>query len=252
MTRAEYVRGFSLIELLVVIAIIAMLVALTIPSLKTARQVSLQTSCAARVRAWSVVLLAYTVDNRGAFPRRAGGILQIPGAEWERLTNPYIDGGLPVNLNKAPAYYFCSESIIPASLRDQWSNINGRAMEFGIYASQYPPIGLFAPKSPLRAEDAYDQFNQPRVLLGDVNRWQTPVTNYQTGSPIHTVHADGRFARIPFSSAAMPGFVYENGIPRGLNVGHVDGSVKWIRWDRVDLTKYTTPSGNLYTYMWEK
>jgi prepilin-type N-terminal cleavage/methylation domain-containing protein/prepilin-type processing-associated H-X9-DG protein len=60
--------GFTLIELLVVLAIIGVLVAMIIPSLKSARDVARQAVCQGRERQMGVAIYAYHTDNRSWFP----------------------------------------------------------------------------------------------------------------------------------------------------------------------------------------
>jgi prepilin-type N-terminal cleavage/methylation domain-containing protein len=244
-------KAFTLVEMLVVIAIIAILISLVIPAMSRARETARQLACAANVKTWALVMTAYATDNKGRYPSRASEILQIPGNTWEKQTNPYIDSGLPIT-NKPHKLFFCPEGIIPGAMQEQWSNLQGRAMEYGIFGGMAPPLGAAAPRSPLTTDDAYDTFNRPKVLLSDVNRWTNILTSLSSGSPIHTTHANSNLPIRQFPSALIPGFFYNSGIPRGLNVAYVDGSAKWIRWENIDLTKYTAPSGNSYTYMWDK
>lgn len=251
MPRPNQFPAFTLIELLVVIAIVAILVSLVIPSLARARETARQLTCAANVKSWAIVLSNYAADNKGKYPFRNSAILQVPGSNWEKQTNPYIDNGSPV-VSKPHKLFFCPEGIIPAATQEQWSNISGRAMEYGIFAGMVGQLGSSAPRSPLSVEDAYDQFNRPKVLLSDVNRWNAILTSPTFGTPLHTTHANGNLPINQYPSGALPGFIYNAGIPRGINVAYVDGSVRWNRWNLIDFTKYTSPSGNFYTYMWDK
>ncbi len=251
MPRRNPFSAFTLIELLVVIAIVSILVALVIPSLGRAREVSRQLVCASNVKTWALVLTNYASDNKGKYPFRNSAILQIPGSAWEKQTNPYIDNGSPV-VSKPHKIFFCPEGIIPPASQEQWSNINGRAMEYGIFAGMVGQLGSSSPRSPLSVEDTYDAFNRPKVLLADVNRWNPNVTTPSVGTALHSTHANTSLPINQYPSGAMPGFIYYAGIPRGLNVAYVDGSVRWNRWDRMDFTKYTSSSGNFASYMWDK
>ncbi len=62
--RSGHLRGFTLIELLVVVAIITSLMAILLPSLKTARDRAKETKCAAALRDIGVGLHSYAVANR--------------------------------------------------------------------------------------------------------------------------------------------------------------------------------------------
>jgi prepilin-type N-terminal cleavage/methylation domain-containing protein len=61
-------RGFTLIELLVVIAIVALLVAMLMPVLGSARETSRRVICAAQLQQWGRAAITYADDNRGDFP----------------------------------------------------------------------------------------------------------------------------------------------------------------------------------------
>jgi len=57
-------RAFTLIELLVVISIIALLVAILLPALGSARKAANRTTCLSTLRQWGVILHAYAQDNK--------------------------------------------------------------------------------------------------------------------------------------------------------------------------------------------
>jgi prepilin-type N-terminal cleavage/methylation domain-containing protein len=61
-------RGFTLIELLVVVAIIALLIAILLPSLGKARELSNRSVCAANLRGTSQSMNVYASDNQDAYP----------------------------------------------------------------------------------------------------------------------------------------------------------------------------------------
>ncbi len=66
-------RAFTLIELLVVIAIIAILMAILMPALQRVRKQARSTVCKANLRQWTTMLVMYTQDNNGFFPKRKSG-----------------------------------------------------------------------------------------------------------------------------------------------------------------------------------
>ena len=67
--RAAGRGGFSLIELLVVISIIALLIAMLLPTLETARQVTRRTICASNERQIGIAWMTYVNDHSGWLPR---------------------------------------------------------------------------------------------------------------------------------------------------------------------------------------
>ena len=63
--RKSHTVGFTLIELLVVISIIALLVAILLPALSSARDAAKSVQCKSRQRQLVIAMLAYTHDHEG-------------------------------------------------------------------------------------------------------------------------------------------------------------------------------------------
>ena len=62
-------KAFTLIELLVVIAIIALLMAILVPVLRSARNQARAVVCQTNLKQWGQIMNLYTQDNEGHFPR---------------------------------------------------------------------------------------------------------------------------------------------------------------------------------------
>ncbi len=96
-SRIRYIKGFTLLEILAGISIIAILAAILFPSLKSIRERTRRSECAANLRQISLGLFAYANDHDNKLPPAitggwAGGSQQ--GNMWGYQIWSYIhDGG---------------------------------------------------------------------------------------------------------------------------------------------------------------
>ena len=61
-------KAFTLIELLAVIAVVSLLMAISLPALRRARQQGDETVCKSKLRQLALLLKTYTNDHDGLFP----------------------------------------------------------------------------------------------------------------------------------------------------------------------------------------
>ena len=146
--------GFTLVELLVVISIIAVLVAVLLPSLRSAREQAKATLCLSNMRQMGLASSMYSDGNHDYFPLSAHG---AQDAVWVRTLQPYAGNDLLYRCPTDRSTDWFDENGTPA---DQLKNDRKSSYGVNIYFS--PEV---AP--PLGAPD-------PTPLYGFVRRSQMP------------------------------------------------------------------------------
>lgn len=98
-TNPRRPTGFSLTELLIVIAVLAVLAALLLPVLSSARRRAQDTTCIANLQQLGHAITMYVSDYDGAYPLTAEGIIYNNSVGdgvriWSDMLTPYLKGSL--------------------------------------------------------------------------------------------------------------------------------------------------------------
>ncbi len=83
-------RAFTLIELLVVVSIIAILIAILLPALGSARRSAQTLQCLANIRSLAIAQYAFATDNDQQLVQAGGGAYQ-PQGSWLSQLDAYAD-----------------------------------------------------------------------------------------------------------------------------------------------------------------
>lgn len=141
-------NAFTLVELLVVIAIIALLIAMLLPALQTARFYARHTVCATNLKQLATGFANYAIDNKNFFPKSNNypdkNITEIRRASWltdEDYSNLVAKGvrmqsGIHLPGSKSPGMPSAASDYIGGS-NNQYKNDSLRCPQLKIDADEF-------------------------------------------------------------------------------------------------------------------
>ena len=224
--------GFTLVELLVVIGIIALLIAVLMPALATARAQANRVLCASNVRTLAQVALQYAHDNKGWIPRNYAHN-EPPFPSWvdllvrsmrRNLPTPPVNGAYTQAYDTAAGPFYAATPwlqcpVFPVDAQGVDYVING-------WGKNAPGGG----RSPLLKVTSIRRSGEIALFLdGNQNRPTTNFMRHDVWQPSH----------LPKGSDAR---VLDDLRHRGvLNVACLDGHVEAKRFADLRVNHFTIP-----------
>jgi prepilin-type N-terminal cleavage/methylation domain-containing protein/prepilin-type processing-associated H-X9-DG protein len=233
-----YKRGFTLIELLVVIAIIAILAALLLPALASAKERGKRTACLSNIRQVGVISIMYAGDFGDKLFSSIGPPFN-PIALVSSMLPTLQTYGMVIKTNSSEQnnVWSCPErTYLPRQDPNATTTIAIGYQYYGGMTSWVNPAGTFAnPPSPVKLSNS-----KPRWCLAAESNCR--IVNQLPGFPAIDVGwgADGY---VPGEPIRVPHPARVGTHPAGGNILFVDGSANWVKFQSMFFMN--TDSANL-------
>ncbi|HEX9047456.1 MAG TPA: prepilin-type N-terminal cleavage/methylation domain-containing protein [Verrucomicrobiae bacterium] len=213
---ATGLRAFTLIELLVVIAIIAILAALLLPALSSAKQRAWTAQCLSNLRQVGIGMKLYADDNRGFYPESGHAIAwdqTDPGLHTYSWMQQIYQGVPNTNCFHCPA-----NKLLPTERQSAFNYFNGVRAAFVAAGDQFAAVDSKRIRFPL----AY-------VLSGDTLDFDTTDADkddYTQDCVGYAIDPNGNDLEEAWQAHA-----------KGQNILFEDGHTKWYKgYDTNEMT----------------
>jgi prepilin-type N-terminal cleavage/methylation domain-containing protein len=229
-------RGFTLIELLVVIAIIAILAAMLLPALASAKEKGKRVRCLSNLKQIGLADMAYALD----YGDRVVSAKMDPGEVGVQIGIETVDLGIWTQLYYLavpgrPSIWTCPNRPSYPSMNPATGDWNHGYQYFGGIATWYNPA--FPGGTPSRSPVKLAQSKPGWALSADA----VLKINGQWGGA-----TDAPFLNLP--QHCNVGHI---GVPAGGNESFCDGSARWVRFNSMFYLHTWNLSGSRIAYFYQ-